>query len=95
MKREAAQYIAEQLDQFGMPYEVYDPDIFLSVPISASLEYEGKSIHAKPPAFSRPPGPQGLSGEAVYVPSTPPQQRQQFLRLRRRYWSRRDAARLS
>ncbi len=71
-EREAARYIAQQLDRFGIPYHVYEPEIFLSVPISASLEYEGKSIHAKPPAFSHPPGPQGLSGEAVYVPSRRP-----------------------
>jgi hypothetical protein len=71
-EREAAQYIAEQLDKFGVPYEVYDPEIYLSVPISASLVYEGKTVRAKPPAFSRPPGPQGLTGEAVYVPSTRP-----------------------
>lgn len=71
-EREAANYIAEQLDKFGVPYEVYNPDIYLSVPISASLVYEGKTVRAKPPSFSHPPGPQGLTGEAVYVPSTRP-----------------------
>ncbi len=71
-EREAAWYIAEQLDELGVSYEVYDPDIYLSVPISASLVYEGKTVRAKPPAFSHPPGPQGLTGEAVYVPSTRP-----------------------
>ncbi len=71
-EREAARYIAQQLDKFGIPYQVYEPDIYLSVPVSASLSYEGKSVHAKPPAFSRPPGPAGLTGEAVYVPSRRP-----------------------
>lgn len=71
-EREAARYIAQQLDKFGVPYQVYEPDIYLSVPISASLEYEGKTVRAKPPAFSRPPGPEGLTGEAVYAPSRRP-----------------------
>lgn len=71
-EREAARYITRRLDQFGVPYQVYEPEIYLSVPISASLEYDDNTVRAKPPAFSHPPGTEGLSGEAVYVPSSRP-----------------------
>lgn len=71
-EREAARYIAGRLEEFGIPHTVYEPELFLSVPISASLEYDGRQVHAKPPAFSANTGPEGLTGEVVYVPSTRP-----------------------
>lgn len=72
-EREAAQYIADRLRELGVPHHVYEPELFLSVPISASVEVEGQQIRAKTPSFSASTGPGGLSGEIVYVPGTSPQ----------------------
>ncbi|MBZ0300103.1 MAG: M28 family peptidase [Anaerolineae bacterium] len=68
-EREAARYIAAQLEALGIPHKVYEPDLFLSVPVKSSLTVNGKVIRAKSPAFSITTGPQGLTGEVVYIPS--------------------------
>jgi len=71
-ERLAATYIAGQLTDYGIPHTVYDPEIFLSVPVSAQLEYDDKAFRAKPPSFSKPTGPAGITGEAIYVSSRRP-----------------------
>jgi N-acetylated-alpha-linked acidic dipeptidase len=68
-ERIAAQYIADQLTALGVPHQVYEPYEFLSVPVKSSLEYNGQTIRAKSPAFAANTGPEGLTGEAVYIPS--------------------------
>ena len=66
-ERIAAQYISERLSEFGVPHNVYTPELFLSVPISASVEINGKSLRAKAPSCSASTGPAGISGEVVYL----------------------------
>lgn len=66
-ERIAAQYISERLSEFDIPHTVYTPELFLSVPISASLEVEGKTLRAKSPSCSAPTGPEGITGEVVYL----------------------------
>src|SRR5215207_7381157 len=51
-EREAGRYIAAQLEAFGVPYKVYEPELFLSVPVKSSLVVNGQTIRAKSPAFS-------------------------------------------
>ncbi len=68
-EREAARYIASRLEALGVPHTVYEPELFLSVPVKSSLVVNGETIRAKSPAFSLSTGPGGLTGEAVYVPS--------------------------
>lgn len=72
-EREAARYIAEQLQAFGVPHRVYEPELFLSVPVSASVEVNGRRIRAKTPAFSTSTGAAGLTGEVVYISSQAPE----------------------
>lgn len=66
-ERQAAEYIAARLREFGVEHEVYEPELYLSVPLLASLEVDGKPVRAKATAFSAGTGPEGVSGEAVYV----------------------------
>jgi hypothetical protein len=68
-EREAARYITAQLKALGVPHEVYEPDLFLSVPVKSSLVVNGKTIRAKSPAFSASTGPGGLTGQLVSIPS--------------------------
>ena len=72
-EREAARYIADRLRDFGVPHQVHEPELFLSVPVAASLEVKGQRIRAKAPAFSASTGPVGIKGEIVYVPSKIPE----------------------
>jgi len=69
-EKEAAQYIVDQLKALGVPHEVYNPDLFLSVPVKSSLVVNGKTIRAKSPSFSISTGPEGVTGEVIYLPST-------------------------
>ncbi|MFW6097581.1 MAG: M28 family peptidase [Chloroflexota bacterium] len=71
-EREAARYIAEQLESFGVPYNVYEPELFLSVPVTASLSVNDRNIRAKTPAFSASTDADGLNGELVYIPAQSP-----------------------
>ena len=55
-ERIAAQYISDQLKAFGVPHEVYTPDLFLSVPVKSRLVVGGKSYARKAPPSRPIPG---------------------------------------
>lgn len=68
-ERIAAEYISERLSAYGIPHTLHEPTLFLSIPRAASVSVGSQTLHAKTPAMSRPSGPQGLTGELVYVPA--------------------------
>ena len=72
-ERKAAHYISEQLNKFGIPHQVYEPDLFISLPVSAYLRVENQEINARPLSFSVSTGAQGISGEVVYMQSVIPE----------------------
>jgi len=72
-EREAARYITSRLDEFAIPYQVYEPKLFLSIPISASLRINGQLLRAKTPSFSISTGAGGITGECVYLSSVSPE----------------------
>jgi N-acetylated-alpha-linked acidic dipeptidase len=61
-----ADAIGERLAKLGIPFEMHEPTIFLSVPLDASVRLGGKTFRAKPPSMS-PSVPAGLSGQLVYL----------------------------
>ena len=65
----AADYIATELERLGVPYEMHEPELYLSLPRESSVELGGESIRAKPPSFAVPTPEGGLEAELVYVPS--------------------------
>lgn len=63
-----ADAIAERLERLGVPVTVHQPEIFLSIPLSASVEAGGVTHRAKPPSMSvSVPG--GMTAPLVYVPA--------------------------
>ena len=58
--------IAARLARLGIPHQVFEPELYLSIPLSGSVEAEGRSLPAKPPSMSRPV-PDGVAGELVHV----------------------------
>jgi N-acetylated-alpha-linked acidic dipeptidase len=67
----AAEYIAGRLQALGVPHTVCLPELYLSLPRSAHVTLgraEPRVLQAKPPSFSVSTGPDGLTGELVYVP---------------------------
>ena len=69
-ERAAAHFIASRLDLLDIPYELHEPNLYLSVPRGASVEIGGVTMEAKPPSFSTSTGPEGLTGQPVHVPAT-------------------------
>jgi N-acetylated-alpha-linked acidic dipeptidase len=68
----AARFIAARLKAWGVPHTLHDPELFLSVPKSASLELRTpaqRTIRAKTPAFSASTGRRTVRGRVVYVPT--------------------------
>jgi hypothetical protein len=47
-----ADAIVERLGRLGVPVAVHEPEIFLSIPLSASVEAAGATHRAKPPSMS-------------------------------------------
>ena len=68
-ERVAADYIAAELTRMGVPFRMYEPDLYLSLPRASSVAWRGTSITAKPPSFAVPTPADGLEGELVYVPA--------------------------
>lgn len=66
-ERIAFQYIADRLAELGISHQVYRPELFLSVPVKASLAVGDKAYRAKTPAFSISTPADGISGEAVRI----------------------------
>ena len=63
-----AEMIAERLRGFGVPVTVHQPELYLSLPIAASVEAAGARFAAKPPAFSVS-APDGIEAPLVCVPA--------------------------
>ena len=63
----SADMIVSRLKALGVPVTVYEPEIYLSVPHTASVTMAGKTFHAKPPAYSVPTT--GVTAEVVHVPA--------------------------
>ena len=63
-----AEMIAERLRGFGVPVTMHQPDLYLSLPISASVQASGETFAAKPPAFSVS-APEGIEAPLLYVPA--------------------------
>ncbi len=66
-ERTAFNYIGDRLSALGVPHTMHMPELFLSVPVSASLLAGGKSYRAKTPGFSISTPAGGISGEAILI----------------------------
>jgi hypothetical protein len=62
--------IADRLRALGIPVTMHKPEIYLAVPLSASVEADGVVHRAKPPTSSLPV-PEGRTAPLVYVKANP------------------------
>ena len=65
-----ADAIVERLGRHGVPVTVHRPDIYLSIPLSASVEAGGVTHRAKPPT-SGLPVPEGRTAPLVHLSANP------------------------
>lgn len=66
--RTAAKEIIARLTRLGVPVEMHDPEIFLSIPGAGSVQVGQVSYRAKPMAMSVA-YPQGITAPLVYAPA--------------------------
>ncbi|SFZ85560.1 PA domain-containing protein [Devosia enhydra] len=65
----SAHDIARRLEALGVPVELLEAQLYLSIPYEASVEAEGTTFASKPPAYSLS-CPEGLTGLLAHVPGT-------------------------
>lgn len=68
----AAKFLVNYLNEWGVPHNVYHPELYLSVPKSAYLKVTSpleKEFRVKTPSFSVATGDETLSGELLYIPT--------------------------
>ncbi|QYU66099.1 M28 family peptidase [Leptolyngbya sp. 15MV] len=63
-----AEAIAERLRALGVPCTLHRPEIYLSIPLTASVEAGGVTHRAKPPSMSLSV-PDGRTASLVYLPA--------------------------
>ena len=71
-EREATDYLTGKLDEYGVPYELHQPTLFVSWPLGATLRVLGEeplAVTAKTPAMSISTGDEEREGELIYVPT--------------------------
>ena len=68
-ERAAAHFIESRLDAMEIPYEVHEPELYLSIPRGASVEMDGASFTAKPPSFAASTTKRGVSAQPLHVPA--------------------------
>lgn len=70
-ERDAANFVITQLRERDIPVEVHQPDLYLSVPLSASVKAGGEEFEAKAPSFSASTTARGTARKPVFVPTSP------------------------
>ncbi|HSB06355.1 MAG TPA: M28 family metallopeptidase [Thermodesulfobacteriota bacterium] len=71
-EREAARYITSQLESFGIPHQVYEPELYLSLPEWAKLRVLSPpafEVRCKTPSFSYSTDGKPVEGNLIYVPT--------------------------
>lgn len=68
-ERQAVELIMAELDRAGVPYRLYEPECFISIPLRASVRVGDTTYRAKTAAMGVSTGGREISGELVYVPS--------------------------
>ena len=63
----SAHDIARRLREVGVPVELLEASLYLSIPYEASVEAGGETLLSKPPAYSVS-CPEGLTGALAHVP---------------------------
>jgi N-acetylated-alpha-linked acidic dipeptidase len=69
-ERAALARVTARLDEWGVPYTLHEPELWISLPGKASLTVGDRTYHAKTPSMAASTGPEGLSAPIVYLPSS-------------------------
>lgn len=78
-ERDAANFVITQLREREIRVEVHQPDLYLSVPVSASVSAAGAEFEAKAPSFSASTTARGLARKPVFVSAKPAEETDDIL----------------
>lgn len=67
-EHKAVEYLVGYLKKWGIPYKLYEPELFLSLPRQASVRVGDRTFRSKTPSMSASTGPDGLIAEVIYAP---------------------------
>jgi hypothetical protein len=71
----AARYISDRLEFYGIPHRVYEPTLYISLPVDASLQYNGGDgwidVRCTSPSFSASTEPHWVEAEGVLTSAAP------------------------
>jgi len=70
-ERAAANFIATRLESMGIRCELHEPDLYLSIPRSASVASGKNTYDAKPPAFAASTPANGLTAPPYHLRAEP------------------------
>lgn len=70
-ERSAAHFIASRLEALEIPHDVYEPELYLSIPRGATVTVAGEDCAAKPPSFSASTTKRGLTAPPVHISAAP------------------------
>ena len=62
----AAEVLVGRLEKLGIPVSVHEPELYLSLPLSAEVKAGERNLRAKAPSYSAA-APAGVEAELVYV----------------------------
>jgi hypothetical protein len=66
----AVDHLVAKLHAHGIPVDIHQPEIYLSIPLSASVSADGRTFRAKPPSSSRSV-PDGVTAPLVRLHANP------------------------
>ena len=65
----AVEHITSRLEAWGVPHTVHRPELFISLPLRASLTLDGVTYKASTPSMARSTSAEGETAEITYQPS--------------------------
>lgn len=68
-ERAAVARITSRLDEWGIPYTLHEPELFISLPGPSSLTVGDRTFHAKTPSMAVSTGEGGLTAPIAYLAS--------------------------
>jgi N-acetylated-alpha-linked acidic dipeptidase len=68
-ERQAVNLIADQLKGWGVPHQLHEPELLISLPIRATLTVNGRTYAAKTPSMAKSTGPKGITAPLTHISS--------------------------
>lgn len=66
-ERQGVDLITGQLKSWGVPYQLHEPELLISLPGRASLTINGRTYVAKTPSMARSTGPDGITAPLTHI----------------------------